>query len=332
MIALSHRAARQIFAEVQRWVERGLRRGGAPLESMVYPLSHLVVRGEEPSPLELCGLERIQHLVIDRAAVPPDAIKAYSPTNCHFAPGEGDLRRANAAFNAELDALVKAQPRLAVQSKLHSHPFSARPFLSAGDLRSGVTSPAARRWRLRRGLDSAVLHIVYPSAPPRLSPTPWRITAEGARSRKDAGGVLWRVRSWGSRGDPEQMVDLGDAVVLPNRHPLVRHGRRKPYWTTLRGSRWCDAQKAALRGAGYQVSRNVMGRGWRRYLVRHPRRFLLVALPPDLPRQRPRVLQIHDAVGEVFEPLALPRAGRAARLSALDLTALVRHYLGPAAR
>ena len=327
MILMARDAARRIFAEVQRWVEQGLRRHGAPLECIAYPLSALLPRHGTRCPLELLTLEQLGGLVISDVAIPPDGVKVFSPANCHFdLEGQAGV---NESFNAEIDALIAERPRLAVNSKLHSHPFSASPFLSGGDLHHGVTSATARRWRWRRGLDTALLHLVYPDGEPTVDRRPWRLHQDGATSGGGAGPeVRWRLRSWGSLPDGE-MVDLGDAQVVPARHPTVSAARRAPYWKTRRGRRWCEAQKGALRGAGLgQVSRNLLGRGWRRYLVGQGGRHIVIALPPDLPLAPPRVLEVIDATRNLFEVLPLPLRFQGSSLGNLKLVALARHYLG----
>ena len=324
-ILVSRGAAAVIFSEVRRWVEEGLRGGGSPLESLLYPLSALVPTGGLRCPVELVAARDIRELVIDGAATPPDAIKSFSALNCHFSAA--DMERANIEFNAQIDAELEHRPRLGVHSKLHSHPFSGGAFLSGGDLEHGVSSPAARSWRERRGLRTAILHVVYPDEDPVVSGRPWELTVGGAvaagRRR-----VLWRVRSWAS-DDDGAMHDLGDARLVPDRHPSVRAARRLPYWRTRSGARWCDAQKAALRAAGYGVSRNLLGRGWRRYLITSGSRQVLVALPPDLPAAAPRVLEVVSALRDDFRRLALPDWSREASLSRLSLLRLAGHFLPP---
>ena len=95
------------------------------------------------------------------------------------------------------------------------------------------------------------------------------------------------------------------------------------------GSRWCDAQKAALREAGYAVSRNLLGRGWRRYLVAAGKKQILIALPPDLPAAPPRLLEVRNALTNDFAALPLPALARVNRQSRLSLLELVRHIGGP---
>jgi len=322
-VLVSRAAAARIFAEIQRWVEQGLREHGVPLESLVYPLSALLPLDGLRTPLELLELDQIHQLVVDSAAIPPDSVKDFSPANCHFSPD--DPSEANRLFNREIDGLLDSHPRLAVNSKLHSHPFSGRPFLSGGDLYHGVKSPAALQWRQRRGLNTAVLHVGYPhEGEPRISERPWRLKAEGAVC---ASKTCWRIRTWASDSAGE-MHDLGDAQVVSNRHPSVRVARRLPYWKTKQGGKWCDRQKAALRLGGFEVSRNLMGRGWRRYLLQGRGRHLLFALPPDLPAAPIRVLQVHDAMSNRFEALPLPDWAEASPLSGLSLKKLARHYAG----
>lgn len=331
MILISRSAARSIFEEVRRWVDHGLTAGGEPLESLLYPLSALVPAARLFSPLELVPLEAIRQVVIDGAAIPPDELKAFSSHNCHFELPPGQREAANAAFNAAIDAQLRLRPRLGVLSKLHAHPFAGGAFLSSGDLYHGVAAPAARAWRERRGLATALLHVVAPDGDPGLSTRPWRIDGGGARgpARAGRGPITWRVHSWGL-DRAGAMLELGPAAIVSDRHPTVQAARRRPYWSTRAGGRWCDAQKLALREAGYRVSRNLLGRGWRRYLVGSGARSIVVALPPDLPAVPPRVLEVIDASCDRFEELELPaawaRAGGA--LSARSLPALCRHVLG----
>ena len=324
MILVSRRAARLIFAEVQKWVDEGLRCGGSPLESLVYPLSAMIPARQMKCPMEPVELGDLRAMVLDAAAIPPDSIKQFSPTNCHFAPE--DPAEANRRFNLIIDEQLRQRPRLAVNSKMHSHPFSASPFLSGGDIYHGVNSPSAVSWRQRRGLSTAILHVVCPDATPVLGQRSWRVTVDGAVCGTGRRKVTWRIRSWGSTASGS-MQDLGDARIVPDRHRWVRASRRLPYWSKKHGAAWCDRQKAALRETGYRVSRNLLGRGWRRYLVESAGRHLLLALPPDLPAAPPRVLQIHDAVAGRFEILPLP-GGLGTTLSGLSLVELMHHYLG----
>jgi hypothetical protein len=328
-VLVSRKAASALFAEVQRWVEHGLEAQGAPLESLLYPLSAMVPAFEAGAacPLELVPLSQIGELVIDEVAIPPDAVKAYSPHNCHFSAQ--DMARANQEFNVAIDAVLDRRPRLGVLSKLHTHPFPAGAFLSRGDLYHGVTSPQASHWRYRRGLATALLHVVYPDNEPRSGNNhSWKVSGKGA----EGAGTLWRIRSWGSDGG--EMIDLGDAEIVSNRHSSVEAARRKPYWATGRGAKWCDAQKSALREHGFRVSRNLLGRGWRRYIVwLAGGRQLVVALPPDLPAVSPRVLEVLSAIDDRFALLPLPRAptwgARTSSLAGMSLVDLVRHYGRP---
>jgi hypothetical protein len=329
VIQISHSAARSIFDEVQRWVDHGIAAHGVPLESLLYPLSALVPGKAWRCPLELLPIDEIGGLVIDGVAIPPDEVKAFSPTNCHFS-GE-DLDRVNAEFNRRIEALVRQQPRLGVHSKLHAHPFVGGAFLSAGDLRFGVGSPQAVAWRRQRGLATSILHVVYPDRTPGSGRAGrWKLSSEGATEPGPRGSATtWRIRSWASRGD--QMVDLGHARIVPERHPGVRAARRLPYWATRRGGRWGDAQKQAMRAAGYRVSRNQLGRGWRRYLLEAGGRTLLFALPPDLPRAPLRAFEVRRAWSNEFSPLACPSWAHAGSLARLSLARLVAHF-GPPGR
>lgn len=326
-VLVSRSAAAELFGEVQRWVEHGLRTAGVPLESLLYPLSAMVPARGAISPLELARLDGIRELVVDGVAIPPDAVKAFSPANCHFTAE--DLGQASREFNAAIDRLLADHPRLAVLSKLHSHPFAGGAFLSGGDLYHGVTSPQAVRWRHGRGLDTALLHVVHPDGDPQIDRAGWRLFAGGARSAGNGRAVVWRIHSWGTSQDGS-LVDLGPAEIVSNRHPSVQAARRRPYWATRPGRRWCDEQKAALRRAGYPVSRNLLGRGWRRYLVQVAGGgALVIALPPDLPALPPRVLRVVSALRNAFEELALPSRLVPRELDSASLADLVRHFGAP---
>jgi hypothetical protein len=326
MILISRSVAAEIFAEIQRWVEGGLREGGTPLESLCYPLSALVPAGELRTPLELVSVADLREVVLDGVAIPPDRIKAYSALNCHFSAA--DLEAVNQEFNAQIDRQLDRRPRLGVHSKLHSHPFTGGSFLSGGDVMHGATSAAAVKWRQSKGLACAILHVAFPSDHPVPSTGRWKIHDQGAVAQGPR-KILWRVRTWAASGDGT-MTDLGDARVVSDRHPTVRAARRRPYWQTRSGSRWCDVQKNALRAAGYAVTRNLLGRGWRRYLLRAGGRHLLIALPPDLPATSPRVLEIRNLWANEFEALTLPPSARGASLAGLSLVGLARHYGDPA--
>ncbi|MCC6746562.1 MAG: hypothetical protein IT371_02825 [Deltaproteobacteria bacterium] len=326
MILVSEAAAAPLFAEVQRWVDRGLREGGAPLESLLYPLSALVPRTELTSPLEPVRLDQLAHLVVDAVAVPPDGAKSFTAANCHFAGP--DLEAVSASFNREIDAVLSARPRLGLHSKLHAHPFQGGCFLSAGDRYHGIASPAARQWRERRGLATAILHVVHPDDSPRPSDGPWQLDARGAVASCNGRPVRWRLNTWATDAAGE-LTDLGPATIVAPEHPALLAARRPPYWATPDGSRWCDAQKTALRAAGYEVSRNLLGRGWRRYLVRAGGRQVLIALPPDFPAAPLRLLEIRRAWCNDFEPMAVPAWILRGSLRQRSLVRLVRHLGAP---
>lgn len=331
-VLLSRTAAGPLFTEVQRWVEHGLQAGGSPLESLMYPLSALVPRERRLlTPLESVEADNVAEIVIDGVAIPPDDVKNFSAANCHFS---GDIDGANASFNAQIDGLLAATPRLGVHSKLHTHPFSEGAFLSSGDLYHGVDAPKARFWRQRRGLGTAILHVVYPDGQPGPSAEPWRLTDEGALGVGARGQrILWRIHSWASvdQQGQREMRDLGDARIVQVRHPSVKAARRTPYWRKGRGARWCDSQKEKLRAAGYGVSRNLLGRGWRRYLIDTAERQLLVALPADYPELAPRVLEVRRAWCDDFAPLSLPASWRPS-FAKDALVSLVRYFGGPKIR
>lgn len=326
MILISRKAAARLFSEIQRWVDLGLSTAGTPLESLVYPLSAMVPTRGLCSPLELVDLNHIAQIVIDDVAIPPDEIKVFSAANCHF---EGpELHRVNREFNAAIAARLDLQPRLEVLSKLHCHPFPGGDFLSSGDLHHGVAAPEAVQWRRRKGLATALLHVVYPSDVPCPAKGPWRLSSSGATSPGSSGGVRWRVRSWGSAVDGA-LADLGDARVVADSHPLVRLARRLPYWRTKRGRRWCARQKQELRHAGYDVRRNLLGRGWRHYLLHTRAGQLVFALPPDFPRAPLRVMRILRAWADEFEPLELPGWASGKSLGESSLLRLARYYEAP---
>jgi hypothetical protein len=314
-VLISRTALATILGEVERFATRGLFDHGAPYEAIAYPLAAMLPRGELVSPLELTGEQHIGALVIVDAMLPPESAKAFSPMNCHFeASGPEDLGMLNDAFNREIDARLAQSPRLGVLSKLHSHPFSGGDFLSGGDLAKNVFAPGAIVWRERRGLRTALMHVVNPSRSPSL----------GIDGRLNDCG--WRLSTW-ALDDQERMVRWADATVVDDDHPAMQAARRPPYYQTEGGRTWCDGQKQALREAGFNPSRNVLPRGWRRYLITSGGRELCIALPPDSPRRPPRVLEVHDITTNRFEPLPLPR--RFEKLQTLDELSLVElagHY------
>jgi|GEM_PF-6947943 hypothetical protein len=330
MVLISRHAAARLFAEVQRWVDHGLTLEQAPYECLAYPLSALTPRQQLLSPLEPVSLEAIAEITIDDVAIPPDEIKAFTPMNCHF--GGDNLERINQRFNRQIDEQISLQPRLAINSKLHSHPFTGGDFLSAGDRYHGVTSPQAHAWRQRRGLSTAILHVVYPDDVPQPQSKPWRLTRHGAvttHQGKSGFKVHWSIRTWAS-DDTGALHDLGDASVVANNHPRVKSARRRPYWQSRAGVKWCDSQKIQLREAGYRPSRNTLGRGWRRYIIHTADRCLVFALPPDFPQANMRVLDVQQAWSNSFSLMKLPKGAAATRLSQLSLLKIAEHFGPPA--
>ena len=153
--------------------------------------------------------------------------------------------------------------------------------------------------------------------------------------------MRWRISTWASVGhsgaaglgsiDAPQMQDLGEARIVGDDYDAVQASRRPTYWQTTHGAAWCDAQKAALRSAGYKVSRNVLGRGWRRYLVEAGTRTVLIALPPDFPHAPLRALEVRRAWANDFAPLSPPpgsAGGDGTRIGNCSLLKLAR-YFGP---
>ena len=329
-VLIGRGAARAIFDEVRRWVERGLRESGAAHESLLYPVSALVPKaGAMTTPLHFIEAEQIEELVIFDAAIPPDEIKAFTPANCHFA---GDLDSANAALNTAIDAILGRFPRAGIHSKLHAHPFEGGAFLSGGDIHHGVQAPKALGWRQQQGLATAILHVVAPDQAPVPSAKPWRIVDDGAIAENARTRVHWKIHSWASVGAGAEceMHALGAAAIVGERHPSLQAARRPPYFLGRTGAIWCDGQKRALRAAGFRVSRNTLSRGWRRYLIDTGTATLVLAMPPDFPLAAPQALWVRRAWLNDFVPLRLPLSFQSSyRCSLVDLVRTLEAAIRP---
>lgn len=322
-VLISKHAAEKLFSEVRRWVNLGLQHQGHAFESLMYPLASMIPRQEKiRSPLDTILLTDIQMMLIDEIAIPPDNIKAFSAANCHF---EGDLAQANRDFNRSIDDIFLKRPRLELFSKLHTHPFVDGDFLSDGDIYHGINAAKAQAWRNQKGLASTILHIVYPNKTPRMSHSNWSLRHDGAYDKKNK--TLWKIATWAST--QHGIIRLEDAAIINNRHHALQASRRKTYWQTPQGAAFCDQEKAALRAAGYRVSRNLLPRGWRRYIIELKQGDILVALPPDFPFIAPKIYKIISAWKNEFEELALPYRFGERRYEDLYLLNLVKHYGEP---
>jgi len=314
-VLVARSAAQRIHEEVERWARRGLREGDSPFEAIVYPLSALVRRRPRsggPTPLELSGPEDLEALVIADAALPPEEAKHFGTHNCHF---DGpDLQALNAAFNAEIAARIEQSPRLDVHAKLHSHPFGGGDWLSGMDVQVNVMTPGAALWRERLGLAVTFLSVCYPDRDP-------------AAMLRTAAPGRWHVATFAVT-PAGKVARLPDARVVPDDHPAVQRARAPAYWQTDVGRAWDDAQKAALRAAGFRTSRGLLRRGWRRYIVTlADGRDLCFCIPPSLDDEAVRVLHVVDGPANLFRPLPVARGVAGVRAIAdLDLVALARAY------
>ncbi|MBM4319334.1 MAG: hypothetical protein FJ125_05070 [Deltaproteobacteria bacterium] len=275
-----------------------------PHETALYPLAALVPDAA-CSPLEGLRWEAAADLVLFRVLLPASEAADFGPTHARFHGGLAG--RAADELQARAAELVTRHPRLSFLTKLHSHPHPGGDFLSAGDVALNVCRPSARSWWEARGLDEALLLVLYRRAPGRAQATPWPwATSSGMPAPTDRPEdeheheLRWAVAAFVVSWEGE-VHRLPDAEVLGEGDERLARALAPPYWATAEGAAWCDRTKAALRRAGYQVSRNLLGRGWRRYLLQRdglsPR---VLCLPPDLPAAPARLLEIIDARANRF--------------------------------
>ena len=286
--------AQRAWERISREAER--RR---PAETALYPLAALV---PEPavSPLEELDWDAVSQLVITDVLLPPPEAVDAGPTHVRFFPAA--TGEASRVLQGQAEELVRQHPRLALLTKLHSHPFPGGDFLSAGDVGCNVQRPASRAWWQERGLAAALLGVVYPG-------DPWRL----ACFRVDFAGEIRR---------------FADGVVVPDDDPAVVRALAPPYWRSAAGAAWCDRTKARLRRQGWEVSRNLLPRGWRRLLVRPAgQAWRVLCLPPDLPAAGVRILEVVDAARDRFHlRRVLPPV---ADLEDLDLVAALAEEAEP---
>jgi hypothetical protein len=353
-VYIAETAKQKIFAEVERWAKEGLAREGVPYEAIVYPLSALLGKGKRgslPTPLEDVLVSDIGSIVVVDAAIPPDTAKNFSAYNCHFQALDADV----VSFDDQLSKMIEARPRLAVFSKLHSHPFQNGDFLSSGDLMKNVYHPSAIKWRTRLGMQEALLHVVYPRIPVRdivqtksgtfaqseFSQETRLEEQEAARRKQTTASTShasdrgpWGIATFAVEGTGK-MVRLPGPVYIANDHPLIQEACEMPYWSTPRGKAWDDKQKTALAKHGFKPSRGWLRHGWRRYLLSLEGlgNDVVFCVPPDFPKRQLKALSVIDATRNIFERLPLPKKILATRrLSDIDLSWIARQYRAEAAR
>ncbi|MBI4149567.1 hypothetical protein HY491_03905 [Candidatus Woesearchaeota archaeon] len=300
-VFFSSHAFRVSAVEAERYYQKGMKAEGMPWETAMYPLAHLVLKeGIEKCPLELAELDEIACIVIPRVAIPPDIFKAHS---CHAAKHGGvPVEEMNTTFQRQcLDILLRF-PHLGMFVKQHSHHTLELTRPSEGDMQHNILNAYA--WYRSKGLNTMFSMIMTRHA---MMPK-WFIHAHAL-------------------GKENQNVELGQVTVIADNHPLCMDARKKPYYDTQEGAEWCDRNKAALRAAGFQISRQFLPRGYRRYIISYEKESVVMVLPPDFPLKPVRVFRIIDAQKNMFAPLPLPGQWQQQNaFSRLGMLELARHY------
>lgn len=271
-VFISQTAALKAFREAGKFFELGKSLNQGPFEAAMYPLAYLLLKeASHKSPLEFIELKEIQRIVVTHILYPLDKFKNYSPGHAEFKPG------ATAYLNPLIEKHIARYPLLDAFSKMHSHP-KGFAYLSQGDLTHSVFN--AYDWFRQKGLNTMLSFILT-----SVNGKDWNISCFGLNH------LAINVRL--------------PVTIIPRSHAFVKEALSLPYYQTEAGSNWCDRTKASLIQAGYQVSRNILNRGWRRYTIAINREKFVFCLPPFFPRQTIKVFRITNDCNHPFEEIVL---------------------------
>lgn len=282
-------ATDKICYEAERWYQKGITTNKHPWEAAMYPLAYFQLRpGIHKSPLELVNLSEIDFIVITYALFPIDRFKDYGPSHARFKPG------ANDHLNPIINDYINRYPRLDTFCKMHSHPCGGRR-LSPGDLYHNILN--SYPWMRSKGLNTMFSIVLTPTE------------------------TYWYFNCYGLNNFALN-VKLECSFVSKN-HSLVKVAKQRPYYQTEIGSQWCDHNKGELKKANYQITRNTLNHGWRRYTIHLQQNVVVVAIPPDFPLKPVKVYRVTNNPQNNLQEILIPRSS----LWSQSKTDLTEYYL-----
>lgn len=262
--------------EVDKFFQLGIQLEKTPWEAAMYPMASLVLKnGIHKSPLEFIDLNDIEVIVITQVFYPPNKCKDYSSGHAGFK----NTKIGNAMINQKINTYIHKYPLIDAFCKMHSHTGNKSKFLSSGDIKYSILN--AYTWFRNKGLNTMLSIVMTPQK------SGWNFTPYGLNS-------------------------LGRNIKLPveivsRNHYLVLKAKSQPYYETQNGSNWCDDNKAELIKLNYDISRNILRRGWRRYTVKINNKMFIICIPPFFPEENVKVFKIVNSVEEPFQKIVLPK-------------------------
>ncbi|MCK4539770.1 hypothetical protein KAU09_01290 [Candidatus Parcubacteria bacterium] len=263
LVYICRDAVQKAIHEANKYYAIGKRKTGFPWEAAMYPLAHLVLKpGIHKSPLDFVELADIERIVVTHVFYPLDKFKDYSSHKAVFKKNAG----ASDYLNQVLSEYISRYPFLDVFCKQHSHPWSCSGWLSQGDLVHSVFN--AYDWHRKKGLNTMFSFVMAPT----FMQNTWKFNCFALR-------------------DNGKHVKLFVEIISRN-HSYVREAKLMPYYKTNDGKKWCDQTKKKLITKRFQVSRNVLRRGWRRYTVKFDDNKYVICIPPFFPDQIVKIYKV----------------------------------------
>jgi hypothetical protein len=290
MVLIDEDAWQTICNEVTYWAERDRNIGGAPLESVFYPLTGVQLRHDAlRSPFDPIELEDVKNFAVSKVFLPPREFTDYTSHSAQF-NAHGQIEKMQQIFNNGISSINARYPQLLFLGPGHSHPFAvAETSPSRTDIEHHIR-PYRRKNEELLGHRYSLALIIAQS--PRNSRNPWQACAFAMDGN-------------------ERVINLGIARVVNSSHWAMRMACARPYYRTRLGARWEFHQLSRLRDRLIEQAR--WPGGWTSFLIRgEAEKANLIMLPPQFPLHPPLQQEI-SLIDRQASKLMIANQGRAYR-------------------